>query len=67
MPRKRTIENSRRVTVTFEGSDYDHLVEISREHGLSVAWVVRRAVSEFFARQAEDGMNALILTGQHEK
>jgi len=67
MPRKRTINNSRRVTVTFEGNDYDQLIEISREHGLSVAWVVRRAVSEFVSRRAEDGANTLILTGHPEK
>jgi len=67
MPRQSSIDKSRRVTVTFDGADYEQLVKLAREHGLSVAWFVRRAVSEFIAKKSREGADALIPAGQSEE
>lgn len=43
-----------RVTTTFTREQHDELVELAKEHGVKVAWLVRRA-TELFLERANDG------------
>lgn len=54
MARPRGIRKTARLSVSLEARDYAVLAEIARKEDVSVAWVVRRAVSEFIRSHQEE-------------
>lgn len=43
-----------RVTVSVDERDYEQLSSLAENHRVSLAWLVRYAVSDFLARYRED-------------
>lgn len=43
-----------RVTVSVDERDYEQLVALADEHRVSLAWLVRYAVSDFLERYRQD-------------
>lgn len=50
MANKKREEPVIRVTVGLDQSDHDQLSRFARDAGVSLAWMLRRAVDEFIAR-----------------
>ena len=53
MPRPRGNRKTARFSVSLDARDYAVLTEIARKEDVSVAWVVRRAVSEIVRSHQE--------------
>jgi hypothetical protein len=43
-----------RITVSVDERDYEQLVALAEEHRVSLAWLVRYAVSDFLQRYRQD-------------
>jgi hypothetical protein len=57
-----------RVTVSVDDRDYEQLVALAEEHRVSLAWLVRYAVSDFLVRYREDQLQLpLELTAGRER
>jgi hypothetical protein len=57
-----------RVTVSVDDRDYAQLVALSEEHRVSLAWLVRYAVSDFLERYRQDQLELpLELTGRRPR
>ncbi len=54
MPRTKSKKNSVRLSVTLDEKEYAELSRIGAELDLSAAWMIRRAVSEFVARNRDN-------------
>ena len=50
-----------RLSVSLDPADHAELLRLAEQHDLSVAWVVRKAVSEFVARNADHDQPVLPL------
>ena len=61
MPRSRISKRNMRLSVTLDEAEYGELTRIGAALDLSAAWMIRRAVSEFIARNGEDVEPALPL------
>lgn len=67
MPRTHIIGKPVRLTVTFDAVDYKRLSALAKAHGLSAAWMIRKAVSEFVSRQPADGEQALLVPSGQDR
>lgn len=57
-----------RVTVSIDERDYEQLVSLADEHRVSLAWLVRYAVSDFLERYRQDQLELpLELTGSSRR
>lgn len=57
-----------RVTVSVDDRDYEQLAALAEEHRVSLAWLVRYAVSDFLVRYREDQLQLpLELTAGRER
>lgn len=57
-----------RVTVSVDDRDYEQLAALAEEHRVSLAWLVRYAVSDFLQRYREDQLQLpLELTAGRER
>ena len=50
-----------RLSISLDATDHAELTRLAEQHDLSVAWVVRKAVSEFIARNANQDQPVLPL------
>ena len=50
-----------RLSISLDAADHAELSRLAEQHDLSVAWVVRKAVSEFVARNADQNEPVLPL------
>ena len=50
-----------RLSISLDSADHAELTRLAEQHDLSVAWVVRKAVSEFIARTANQDQPVLPL------
>ena len=50
-----------RISASLDAASYADLCAISRHHGVSAAWVLRRALEEFVERSHEDRQAGLPL------
>ena len=50
-----------RLTIGLDPADHAELSQLAAQHDLSVAWMVRKAVSEFVARNADQEQPVLPL------
>jgi len=53
MPRPKGKKRSVRLSVSLDEADHAELQRIAIENDLSVAWVIRKAVTEFIGRSGE--------------
>jgi hypothetical protein len=51
MPRPRGKQLPNRLCVSIDSGTYTELYAISRKEGVSVAWIVRRAIQEMVSRR----------------
>ena len=51
MPRPKGTRKTARLSITLDERDYAALGAVARDNGVSAAWVVRRAVTEFLERR----------------
>lgn len=57
-----------RVTVSVDDRDYEQLAALAEEHRVSLAWLVRYAVSDFLVRYRSDQLQLpLELTAARER
>jgi predicted transcriptional regulator len=57
-----------RVTVSVDDRDYEQLAALAEEHRVSLAWLVRYAVSDFLVRYRADQLQLpLELTAGRER
>jgi len=61
MPRPRGKQLPNRQCVSFDQKTYAELCTLSRDQGVSVSWMVRRAVQELVARHRGDALPELPL------
>lgn len=54
MARPKSSKRSVRLSVTLDEQDHNAVTEIAAATDLSIAWVVRRAVSEFIERHGKE-------------
>lgn len=50
-----------RLSISLDTADHAELTRLAEQHDLSVAWLVRKAVSEFIARTANQDQPVLPL------
>ena len=61
MPRPKGKKPAVRLSISLDPTDHAELARLAEEHDLSVAWMVRKAVSEFVARNANQDQPVLPL------
>lgn len=67
MPRPKGKKHPARLSVSVNQSDLAELSRLAVEHDLSVAWMVRKAISEFVERNRADNQGELPLPRGNEK
>lgn len=45
---------STRITVSLSARDHDGMRALADQHGVSMSWLTRKAISDFLARNAKD-------------
>lgn len=59
MPRPKTARKIARLSVSLDDRDYQALRALAKEHDVSTAWLMRRAVSDYLAAaQTDSGSDA---------
>ena len=61
MPRPKGKKPSVRLSVNLDLPDHDVLVRLAERHDVSIAWLVRKAVSEFVERHNRGNQGELVL------
>lgn len=61
MPRPKGKKHPARLSVSVNQSDLAELSRLAAEHDLSMAWIVRKAITEFIERNRIDSQSELPL------
>jgi len=50
----------RRLTISLENRDYEELAQLAKAHGLSLSWLISKAVQRFLVDENSIGLGRLL-------